>query len=113
MPAPAGTRIIIDRLIGKARPSGYFNQPKSHNAVAACVARGRADWGVAIAPAGKAYGPGFLPIAEEHYDFAIPRVGHETASVAAFVAALCDEAVRRSLAELGFTPAPLPKDGVP
>ncbi|MGA2289811.1 molybdopterin biosynthesis protein, partial [Bradyrhizobium sp.] len=29
----AGTRILIDRLLGGARPDGYWNQPKSHNAV--------------------------------------------------------------------------------
>ncbi len=102
----AGTRIIIDRLIGKARPPGYFNQPKSHNAVAAAVAQGRADWGVAIAPVAKAYGLGFLPIAEEHYDFALPRARLESAAVSAFIAALADETVRRGLSALGFTPAP-------
>ena len=48
--AGAGTRILIDRLLGAARPAGYGNQPRSHNAVAAAVAQGRADWGVAIEP---------------------------------------------------------------
>ncbi|MEA2983325.1 MAG: molybdopterin molybdotransferase, partial [Alphaproteobacteria bacterium] len=33
--AGAGTRVLIDRLIGGARPPGYANQPRSHNAVAA------------------------------------------------------------------------------
>jgi putative molybdopterin biosynthesis protein len=102
----AGTRIIIDRLIGKTRPPGYFNQPKSHNAVAAAVAQGRADWGVAIAPVAKAYGLGFLPIAEEHYDFAVPRTRRHSAAISAFIAALADENVRRGLSTLGFTPAP-------
>ena len=46
--AGAGTRILIDQLLGAARPAGYGNQPRSHNAVAAAVAQGRADWGVAI-----------------------------------------------------------------
>src|SRR6516165_671333 len=46
----AGTRILIDRLIGSARPLGYWNQPKSHNAVAAAVAQHRADWGITIEP---------------------------------------------------------------
>ena len=40
----AGTRILIDRLLGQARPDGYWNQPRSHNAVAAAVAQERADW---------------------------------------------------------------------
>src|SRR3954452_12548057 len=38
----AGTRILIDRLLGGARPEGYWNQPRSHNAVAAAVAQHRA-----------------------------------------------------------------------
>ena len=46
----AGTRILIDQLLGPARPDGYWNQPRSHNAVAAAVAQKRADWGVTIAP---------------------------------------------------------------
>jgi putative molybdopterin biosynthesis protein len=36
----AGTRILIDGLLGVKKPDGYWNQPRSHNAVAACVARG-------------------------------------------------------------------------
>jgi len=28
----AGTRILIDRLLGDIRPDGYWNQPRSHNA---------------------------------------------------------------------------------
>ena len=37
----AGTRIMIDRLLGAVRPDGYWNQPRSHNAVAAAVAQNR------------------------------------------------------------------------
>src|SRR5665213_727722 len=39
----AGTRILIDRLLDGARPEGYWNQPNSHNAVAAAIAQARAD----------------------------------------------------------------------
>ena len=67
----AGTRILIDRLLGEARPDGYWNQPRSHNAVAAAVAQHRADWGMTIAPVAHAAGLGFIPLAEEHYDFAL------------------------------------------
>ena len=56
-------------LLAGARPPGYANQPNSHNAVAAAVAQGRADWGIAIEPVAKLYGLGFLPVAPEHYDF--------------------------------------------
>lgn len=101
----AGTRIMIDRLIGAARPSGYWNQPKSHNAVAAAVAQRRADWGVAILPVARAYGLGFLPIGEEHYDFAIARRRRGERAVQAFIDALGLADVARGLRDLGFVSA--------
>ena len=57
--AGAGTRVLIDQLLAGARPPGYSNQPRSHNAVAAAVAQGRADWGVAIVRVARLYGLGF------------------------------------------------------
>jgi putative molybdopterin biosynthesis protein len=101
----AGTRLLIDRLIGKARPGGYSNQPKSHNAVAAAVAQNRADWGIAIEPVAKAYDLGFIPISEEHYDFAVASDRRNSAPVEAFVAALARDDVKKSLRDLGFAPA--------
>ncbi|RUY83896.1 molybdopterin biosynthesis protein, partial [Mesorhizobium sp. M7A.F.Ca.CA.001.12.2.1] len=56
----SGTRILIDQLLGVERPDGYWNQPRSHNAVAAAVAQERADWGVTIAPVARAAGLGFI-----------------------------------------------------
>ncbi len=103
----AGTRILIDRLLGTARPDGYWNQPKSHNAVAAAVAQARADWGIAIKPVADAYGLGFIPLAEEHYDFAVAQSRIERPAVTAFIEALHSEDVRMALAATGFTPAPL------
>ena len=84
--AGAGTRILIDRLLGGARPPGYGNQPRSHNAVAAAVAQGRADWGVAIQPVAAMYGLGFLPLSPEHYDFLLVEAGAKLPAVAAFLA---------------------------
>src|SRR5277367_1192299 len=66
--AGSGTRVLIDSLLGRARPPGYANQPRSHNAVAAAVAQNRADWGIAIESVARMYGLGFLPIAPAHYD---------------------------------------------
>jgi putative molybdopterin biosynthesis protein len=101
----AGTRLLVDGLLAGAKPGGYWNQPRSHNAVAAAVAQGRADWGVAITPAAEAYGLGFLPLAEEHYDFAVVSERRTRPAVAAFLQALSDPAVRDDLRALGFTPA--------
>jgi putative molybdopterin biosynthesis protein len=100
--AGAGTRVLIDALLAGARPAGYSNQPRSHNAVAAAVAQGRADWGVAIAPVAKLYGLGFLPIAPEHYDFLLVDSRLERPAVLAFLAALADPGVRRRVRALGM-----------
>jgi putative molybdopterin biosynthesis protein len=69
------------------------------------VAQGRADWGVAIAPVTAAYGLAFLPIGEEHYDFALVSERKERPAVAAFLAVLKDPAVQDDLHRLGFRPA--------
>jgi putative molybdopterin biosynthesis protein len=103
--AGSGTRILLDGLLGGARPPGYANQPKSHNAVAAAVAQGRADWGMAIGTVAQAYGLGFLPIADEHYDFFVPETRLERPALRAFLAALESEVMRERLRALGFTPA--------
>ena len=103
--AGAGTRVLIDQLLGAARPSGYGNQPRSHNAVAAAVAQGRADWGVAIQSVAAMYGLGFLPLSPENYDFLVVESRRERPAVTAFLKALADPAVRAQIAALGMTPA--------
>ena len=103
--AGAGTRILIDKLVGSVRPPGYANQPRSHNAVAAAVAQARADWGVAIEPVAKMYGLGFLPLAPEHYDFLLVENRRERPAVKAFLAALRDSGTRQRIAALGMQPS--------
>src|SRR5499427_7669149 len=103
--AGAGTRVLIDRLLNGARPPGYSNQPRSHNAVAAAVAQRRADWGIAIESVARLYGLGFLPIAPEDYDFLLVESRRDRSAVAAFLAALRDEDVREKIRALGMRPA--------
>lgn len=102
--AGAGTRVLIDRLLNGVRPPGYANQPKSHNAVAAAIAQGRADWGLAIEPVAKLYGLGFLPVSPEHYDFLIVDDRRERPGVRAFLTALRDEETRARVRALGMEP---------
>jgi putative molybdopterin biosynthesis protein len=104
--AGAGTRILIDRLLAGNRPSGYANQPRSHNAVAAAIAQGRADWGIATETVAQLYGLGFLPIAPEDYDFLLVESRRERPAVQAFLAALQEETVRARISALGMRPAP-------
>jgi len=102
--AGAGTRVLTDKLLGGARPAGYANQPKSHNAVAAAIAQGRADWGLAIEPVAKLYGLGFLPVSPEHYDFLVVDSRREHPGVQVFLAALRDDRVRARIRALGMEP---------
>ena len=99
----SGTRILIDQLLGAARPDGYWNQPRSHNAVAAAVAQKRADWGVTIAPVARAAGLGFIPLTEEHYDFALVPGRRERPAVKAFLAALSSPEIAEALERAGFS----------
>jgi putative molybdopterin biosynthesis protein len=103
--AGAGTRALIDKLLASARPPGYANQPRSHNAVAAAIAQARADWGVAIEPVAKMYGLGFLPLSPEEYDFLLVESRCDRPAVQAFLAALRDPGTRRRIAALGMQPA--------
>jgi putative molybdopterin biosynthesis protein len=103
--AGSGTRVLVDRLLGGARPAGYSNQPRSHNAVAAAVAQGRADWGVAISAVAELYGLAFIPIAPEEYDFLLVENRRDRPAVQAFLALLRDPAVREKICALGMQPA--------
>ncbi|TJV14444.1 MAG: molybdopterin biosynthesis protein, partial [Mesorhizobium sp.] len=99
----SGTRILIDQLLGPARPDGYWNQPRSHNAVAAAVAQNRADWGVTIAPVAGSAGLGFIALKEEHYDFALVSARKQRPAVQAFLAALASPEFNEGIERMGFS----------
>jgi len=98
----SGTRALIDRLLGGARPPGYAVQPRNHNAVAAAVRQRRADWGVTLDTIAQSAGLGFIPIQAEQYDFIVPRSRLLRPAVQAFKALLQDTAVRAALQRLGM-----------
>ena len=100
----SGTRALIERLLGGARPSGYAVQPRNHNAVAAAVRQGRADWGVTLDIVARASGLGFIPVQAEQYDFITPHARADRPAVAGFKALLRDPAVRLALQQLGMQP---------
>jgi len=102
----SGTRILIDELLAHCpTPTeipGYRVQTKSHNAVAAAISQGRADWGVAIETVAQQYGLGLIPIRTESYDFVVPDSRRESAAVREFQSLLNDAGVVSRLAELGL-----------
>jgi putative molybdopterin biosynthesis protein len=100
----SGTRVLIDRLLGGAAPPGHLTEARSHNAVAAAVAQGRADWGVAIGTVAADAGLGFLPLQEEEYDFVVPGGRWDRQGVRAFRDLLAQDETRKVLKGLGFQP---------
>ena len=100
----SGTRALIDRLLAGARPPGYAVQPRNHNAVAAAVVQGRADWGITLDTVARTAGLGFIPVQAEQYDFVIPRSRAERPAVIAFRMLLQEPSVRAALERLGMRP---------
>ncbi|MBS0531484.1 MAG: molybdopterin biosynthesis protein [Proteobacteria bacterium] len=100
--AGAGTRVLIDKLLNGARPPGYANQPKSHNAVAVSIAQKRSDWGVGIEPVARLYGLDFIPVSPEHFDFLVATARRDLPAVKAFLEALEDSAIRKDITALGM-----------
>jgi putative molybdopterin biosynthesis protein len=100
----SGTRALIDRLLDGFRPHGYAVQPRSHNAVAAAVVQGRADWGMTLDTIARSTGLGFLPVQAEQYDFAVPRSRAQRPGVVAFKTLLAQASTREALARLGMKP---------
>jgi putative molybdopterin biosynthesis protein len=98
----SGTRVLIDRLLGGAKPAGYAVQPRNHHAVAAAVRQGRADWGVTLDTIARGAGLGFIPVQHEQYDFVVPKARADRPGVRAFVARLGDPATRDALQRLGL-----------
>ncbi|MFA5027231.1 MAG: molybdopterin biosynthesis protein [Candidatus Methylomirabilota bacterium] len=102
----SGTRVLIDRLLqadGTPRqPPGFYVEVKSHNAVAAAVAQGRADWGIAIETVARDAGLAFLPLREEEFDFAVPRARRHRPAVQAFCRLLAEPEARALLERHGF-----------
>ena len=78
----AEARSVLDRELATAgidasQLPGYATRATGHLEVAAAIAAGLADAGIASEPAALAYGLAFLPLTAEHFDLVIPA-GHES-----------------------------------
>ena len=98
----SGTRILLDRLINNYRPSGFSQEAKSHNSVAAAISQKRADWGIAIRSVAEDSSLGFIPIQNEEYDFFIPKERLERDEVKIFLNLLKEPKIRKKLNSLGL-----------
>jgi putative molybdopterin biosynthesis protein len=72
----AGTRVLLDhelaqRSIAPEAIQGYAREEHTHLAVAAAVAAGRADCGLGVLAAARAFGLDFVAITREPYDLVV------------------------------------------
>jgi putative molybdopterin biosynthesis protein len=102
----AGTRVLLDhelsrRSISAEAVEGYEREEPTHLAVAAAVAAGRADAGLGVLAAARAFDLGFVPVVKEPYDLALGRESLESRLLAPLWALLASKEFQSAVEDLG------------
>ena len=102
----SGARALLDDELARAgvepaAVAGYGSVVRSHLAAAEAVAAGLADAAVGVRAAAHALGLGFIPLARERYDLAIPARYFELAPVQALLETLTSPLFRLEVEALG------------
>jgi putative molybdopterin biosynthesis protein len=102
----AGTRVLLDHELARHGISpeaiqGYEREEHTHLAVAAAVAAGRADCGLGVLAAARAFGLDFVPVAKEPYDLVLLNESIEDELLAPLWSLLESDHFRRAVADLG------------
>ncbi|HYN91892.1 MAG TPA: substrate-binding domain-containing protein, partial [Thermoleophilaceae bacterium] len=102
----AGTRVLLDhelarRGISPEAVQGYEREEHTHLAVAAAVAAGRADCGLGVLAAARAFGLDFVPVAKEPYDLVLEKDSIEDELLAPLWSLLDSADFRRAVTDLG------------
>jgi len=102
----AGTRVLLDhelrrRGIAPDAITGYAREEHTHLAVAAAIAAGRADAGLGVLAAARAFGLDFVPVTREPYDLVLRTETLEDPVTAALWALLEDPEFRTAVEALG------------
>jgi len=102
----AGTRVLLDHELGRlgvdpAAVRGYSREEHTHLGVAAAVAAGRADTGLGIQAAARAFGLDFVPVAREPYDLVLRAASLADAVLAPLWALLEQPDFRTEVEKLG------------
>lgn len=101
----AGTRLLLDFEIGKLglKPDsirGYDREEYTHLAVAAAVASQAADVGLGIHSAAAALALEFIPLTQERYDLAIPKIFFDSPLLKPLLEILHDAKFRAAVSAL-------------
>jgi putative molybdopterin biosynthesis protein len=102
----AGTRVLLDHELARRGISpeaivGYKREEHTHLAVAAAVAAGRADCGLGVLAAARAFGLDFVPVAQEPYDLVLLTDSIEDQFLAPLWKLLESDDFRRAVTDLG------------
>jgi len=102
----AGTRVLLDHELSKlgmdsGAIEGYAREEPTHLAVAAAIAAGRADAGLGIMAAAKAFGLGFVPVTSEPYDLVIAPRALDSPQLAPLWTLLRSGRFQRAVTDLG------------
>ena len=93
-------RELATRGIGSEQIIGYDTQATGHLEVAAAIAAGLSDIGIASEPAALAYGLAFVPLTAERFDLVIPTAQASSREVQALQRALTSPWLLDQLASL-------------
>jgi putative molybdopterin biosynthesis protein len=102
----AGTRVLLDYELQRARIdpaglSGYSREEPTHLAVAAAISADRADCGLGVRAAARAFGLDFVPVAQEPYDLVLERATAESELLAPLWALMETSEFRCAVEALG------------
>jgi len=107
----AEARTVLDRELARleieaGQLPGYSTQASGHLEVAAAIAAGLADAGIASEPAALAYDLAFVPLATEHFDLVIPAGQVGSREIQSLLKVLTSQWLLDQMASLpGYDPA--------
>ncbi|MDM7275508.1 MAG: molybdopterin biosynthesis protein [Thermoprotei archaeon] len=109
----SGTRVLLDLKLKEIAAAkgltfeeitssikGYYYEVRTHTAVAAAIAQGKADAGLGIRLAAHLYNLDFISLGWELYDFLIPKTKLDKEPVKKFLKTLTSEDFKRELSKL-------------
>jgi molybdopterin molybdotransferase/putative molybdopterin biosynthesis protein len=102
----AGTRVLLDHELGRRAIApdaitGYAREEHTHLAVAAAVAAGRADAGLGVMAAARAFDLDFVPVTREPYDLVLAAQTLDEPAIAPLWTLLGQPAFRSAVEALG------------
>jgi putative molybdopterin biosynthesis protein len=102
----AGTRVLLDHELARAGIApeaidGYAREEHTHLAVAAAIAAGRADCGLGVLAAARAFDLDFVPVTREPYDLVLDAPALDDPVLAPLWDLLDDASFRAKVQALG------------